>query len=240
MTRPEVVAGRAGSRLLVVADHASNAVPPGIDLGIAPALLDTHIAVDIGAGDLARAIAAHFGSPAVIATVSRLVIDLNRDPAAAGLIPAASDGHAIPGNARVDAAERARRIAAFHDPYHAAVAAASAGAALIVAVHSFTPGLASRPDERRPWQIGILHNTDSRAARIAIGLLSAQGLAVGDNQPYSGRDLNYTMDRHAEARGIPYLGLEIRQDLLLTPSHVARWRDRLVPVVRAVLESPSA
>ncbi len=227
----------SAARLLVVADHASNVVPAGVDLGIDAALLGIHIAVDIGAGDLARALAQAFDAPAIIATVSRLVIDLNREPEAAGLIPEASDGHAIPGNADLPPAERARRVAAFHAPYHAGIAEAldAAPVALIVAVHSFTPSLASRPDEARPWQIGILHNRDSRAARIAIAELRAQGLIVGDNQPYSGRDLNYTMNRHAEARGLPYLGLEIRQDLLLTPDDVARWRDTLVPVIRNVL-----
>ena len=108
--------------------------------------------------------------------------------------------------------------------------------ALVVAVHSFTPALSARPEEQRPWQIGILHNTDSRAARVAIAALRDTGLIVGDNEPYSGRVLNYTMDRHAEARGLPYLGLEIRQDLLMTPADVARWRDVLVPVIGTVLE----
>lgn len=238
MSAPESLSG-GNSGLLIVADHASNAIPPGVDLGIPSAWLDLHIAVDIGAGPLARALAARFDAPAITATVSRLVIDCNREPEAAGLIPATSDGLAIPGNAAIGAAERQRRIDAFHTPYHAAIERAldAAPASLIVAVHSFTPSLSSRPEEARPWEIGILHNADSRAARIAIAMLRDLGLRVGDNEPYSGRDLNYTMDRHAEARGIPYLGLEIRQDLLLTPADVARWCDRLAPVIEATLTS---
>ena len=83
--------------------------------------------------------------------------------------------------------------------------------ALILSLHSFTPQLASSPSTR-PWQVGVLYNHDDRAARLAIPWLEAEGLVVGDQQPYSGQLLNATMNRHAEAEGRPYLGIEIRQD----------------------------
>jgi predicted N-formylglutamate amidohydrolase len=102
-------------------------------------------------------------------------------------------------------------------------------------VHSFTPARATFPDEKRPWPIGILYNRNDAAARIAMPALRLQGLNVGDNQPYSGRELNYTMDRHAEMNGIPYLGLEIRQDGLACASDIARWRDLLAPVIAETL-----
>lgn len=231
MTAPRAIAGTAP--LLLIADHASNLVPPGIDLGIDPALLETHIAVDIGTAPLTEALAARLGAPALLATVSRLVIDGNRDPAAADVIPGASDGHVIPGNLALTAAERALRIDAIHTPYHAAIAAAIARArpAVIVSIHSFTPVLATRAGEARPWPIGILHNRDSRAAAVALDWLAGQGLNVGDNQPYSGRDLNYTMNRHAEAAGIPYLGFEIRQDGLGDAAGVSFWANLLADTV---------
>ncbi|MGB3379294.1 MAG: N-formylglutamate amidohydrolase, partial [Allopontixanthobacter sediminis] len=68
-----------------------------------------------------------------------------------------------------------------------------------------------------------LYNQDDRAARHAIRLFEAEGLTVGDNQPYSGRDLHATMDRHAEAKGRPYLTIEIRQDEITTDAQQARW-----------------
>src|SRR3546814_13148280 len=71
--------------------------------------------------------------------------------------------------------------------------------------------LETRPEEQRPWQVGVLYNRDDQAARIAIPMLEAQGWMVGDNQPYSGRDLNYTMNRHAEGNDIPYLRSEERR-----------------------------
>jgi predicted N-formylglutamate amidohydrolase len=235
MTAPRLIAGSAP--LLIIADHASNAVPPGIDLGIDTALLDNHIAVDIGTEALSAALAARLDAPALIATVTRLVVDLNRDPAVRDVIPGASDGHVIPGNLALSATERDLRIAAIHVPYHAAIAAQieAIRPALIVSVHSFTPARATFPDEQRPWPIGILYNRDDAAARIAMRALRFEGLEVGDNQPYSGRELNYTMDRHAEMNGIPYLGLEIRQDGLAGPSDIARWRDLLAPVIAETL-----
>lgn len=207
-----MIAGSAA--VLLIADHASNRVPPGIDLGIDPALLDMHIAVDIGTAALTEALAAALQAPAILATVSRLVIDCNREPEAAAVVPVASDGHVIPGNLALSATERELRIDAIHRPYHAAIAAelARVRPALIVSVHSFTPALATRPQDARPWPVGVLYNRDDRAARRALTWLTGEGILAGDNQPYSGRDLNYTMNRHAEADDIAYLGLEIRQD----------------------------
>jgi len=40
------------------------------------------------------------------------------------------------------------------------------------------------------------------------------------------------MDRHAEARGLPYLAIEVRQDLILDGAGISRWADILVPVIR--------
>jgi len=235
MTRPRLIGGAAP--LLLIADHASNAVPPGIDLDLAPALFDEHIAVDIGTAALAEALAAALAAPAIIATVSRLVIDCNREPEAADVVPVASDGHVIPGNLALSATERALRIDAIHAPYHASIAAAIAARppALIVSLHSFTPKLATRPDEARPWPIGILHNRDSRGAVLALDWLAGQGLMVGDNLPYSGRDLNYTMNRHAEADGIPYIGFEVRNDGLRDAAGVARWTETLAACIRSAL-----
>ena len=236
MTAPERIAGRAGVRLLVTADHASAAVPHGVELGVSATAMATHIAIDIGTAELARGLAARLGAPAVIATVSRLVIDFNREPDVTGLIPHISDGVHIIGNDGLPDSERTRRLNAYHAPYHAAIDAAIAETAptLLVSIHSFTPQLATRPDEARPWPVGILYNQDDRAARLGIAALAARGWNVGDNQPYSGRILNATMNRHAEARGLPYLGFEVRQDQLSNAAGIERWADILADVVREV------
>lgn len=213
--------------ILVVSDHASNRVPEDIDLGIAPELLNQHIAIDIGVDGVAQAMAQCPGNAAFLGNVSRLVCDFNRDEHAPAIIPIASDGHAIPGNRLSHEAHEAR-LDRYFRPYHAALAALldEVPPALILSLHSFTPHLATS-DEPRPWQVGVLYNEDDRAARLAIPLLEAEGLVVGDQQPYSGRLLNATMNRHAEAEGRPYLGVEIRQDQIGDAAGQAVWAGRL-------------
>ena len=225
---------RAGG-ILIVSDHASNRVPPDIDLGIDPALLDQHIALDIGVAEVGAIMAREAGFAAFQGHVSRLVCDFNREPHQPATIPVASDGHAIPGNA-IDHAGHETRLARFFHPYHSALETVlkEAEPALILSLHSFTPQLASHPGELRPWHCGVLYNHDDRAARIAIPMFEAEGLVVGDQQPYSGRLLNATMNRHAEAHGRSYLGVEVRQDQIGDPAGQARWAALLVDVARRV------
>ncbi|NCP22602.1 MAG: N-formylglutamate amidohydrolase [Erythrobacter sp.] len=232
--KPYRQVGEAGpAELMCVADHASNFVPDGIELGIDPKLLDEHIAVDIGVSGVADRLARRHGIPAHIATVSRLVCDLHRKEDEAAVVPTESDGHLIPGNI---GANIERRMALYHRPYHNALGEMieRVRPKLLLAVHSFTPELATSSQER-PWEIGLLYNEDDRAARHAIRLFGEQGLTVGDNEPYSGKQLNATMDRHAEARGIPYLTLEIRQDQIATEAGQARWATLVADVAGRVL-----
>ncbi len=219
--------------IVCVADHASNHVPAGIDLGIEPELMHEHIAIDIGVAGVAERLARTYAIPAHIACVSRLVCDFNRLESDPAVVPERSDGHPVPGNVGKDIE---RRLAAYHRPYHERLAAfiAEARPRLILALHSFTPQLRS-DDAARPWEVALLHNTDDRAARHAISEFTATGLTVGDNEPYSGRDLNATMDRHAEAGGIPYCSLEVRQDQIADEGGQARWAMLIAEVAGRVL-----
>lgn len=218
--------------IIAIADHASNAVPDGIELGIPADLMDQHIAIDIGTAGIADRLARKHGIAAQIAQVSRLVIDLHRNEGDKGLVVTSSDGHTIPGNIGADVE---RRIALYHRPYHEAFAkmVAETQPSLILAIHSFTPVMGST-GEQRPWDVGLLYNQDDRAARIAIELFEGMGFTVGDNEPYSGKQLNATMDRHAEANGIPYLTIELRQDLVERKSHQSVWADRIAQVAQQV------
>lgn len=230
------IAGDPAIGLLLIADHASNMVPADVDLGIDPALLDQHMAIDIGVGPLGKLLCTRLAMAGLFGAVSRLVIDLNREEDAAGLIPVESDGFAIPGNALLDAGGRIARVDRFWRPYHAYLARVIAAQAprLIISLHSFTPQLSTRPQEARPWQVGVLYNRDDRAARAGIAALRAAGVITGDNEPYSGQVLNATMNAHAETNGIAYLGLEVRQDLIGNDAGVAHWADVLAPVIMAV------
>ncbi|GGD52599.1 N-formylglutamate amidohydrolase [Erythrobacter arachoides] len=209
------------SGIVAVCDHASNRVPDGIDLGVTRETMEKHVAWDIGAAGVTERLARSHGIAAMLAEVSRLVIDLHREEDSSGLIPTTSDGILVPGNI---GAGRERRLADYHRPYHAAMESwlDEAQPGLILSIHSFTASLESAPTAR-PWEIGLLYNEDDRAARHAIRLFGELGITVGDNEPYSGKQLNATMNRHAEAHGRPYCAIEIRNDLIAHERGQARW-----------------
>lgn len=232
----EIIPG-TGS-ILLLCDHASNRLPAGI--AIPPDLIDRHIAIDIGAGPVTRALAAATGAPAILAGVSRLVIDLNRAADSPTLVPRTSDGHVLEANADANVADR---IARYYAPYHRAVAAQirMQRPRLIVAIHSFTPRLEQGNAPDRHWQIGILSNRDRRAADPAVQFLEREGLITGDNEPYSGRVLNATLNRHAEGQGIPSISVEIRNDLIRDDAGVAEWTDILARLCNHLApQGPSA
>lgn len=230
----EALAGNGKSRLLFVCDHASNALPPGA-LGLDPGLLSTHIAYDIGAASVTRALAGAYGASAVLGAWSRLLIDLNRGPDDPTLVMKLSDGSIVPGNRDADAAEVARRVAAFHAPYHAAIAAALdriGSDAVIVSMHSFTPAWKGRP---RPWEVGVLYDRDIRLAAPLMTRLAEAGFVVGDNEPYSGALEGDTLWQHGTMRGLPHVLIEMRQDLVASEEQTQAFALRLKPILDAAL-----
>ena len=240
----EFVAGRPGTRLLLLCDHAANRVPTAYGgLGLAAAEFERHIAYDIGARDLTLGLAARLGGFAVLTRHSRLLIDPNRGLDDPTLIMALSDGAVVPGNAAIDEAETRRRIARYHAPYHARIAATldamagAGGAPLIVSLHSFTPSWKGKP---RPWHAGILWDQDGRIARPMIELLRREpGLVVGDNEPYSGALAGDTLSRHGTLRGIAHVLIEVRQDLVAGKSGVDEWVERLARAIEPFMKDGS-
>lgn len=223
--------------ILVVCDHASNHVPDDIDLGIDAAYLGLHIAYDIGVAGVAGYLVDLSGCAAFLAANSRLVVDLNRYPEDASAVPTFSDGVDIKGN-HLDAAERQGRLDRYFHPYHQRLdqLIRESGPSLILSIHSFTPRLETDPLAERPWEIGILYNEQEAASTIAIEYLEGEGLIVGDQLPYSGKQLNATMNRHAEARDIPYVGVEIRQDLIESAAGQERFAAILAEMAQYIAE----
>jgi predicted N-formylglutamate amidohydrolase len=228
------------SRWLVTCDHATNHVPAEIsngDLGIAPEDMQRHIAYDIGAAGLATELADLLGGTAVLSNFSRLVIDPNRGEDDPTLLMKLYDGTIIPANRHADATETRRRLDLFYRPYHAAYArlAARRPDTVIVAIHSFTPGLKGRPP--RPWHIGILHShVDARLSLALLARLRAQpDLCVGDNEPYDGHLPGDAIDRHALQAGRHNTLVEVRQDLIARPQDQSAWATRLAPLLEAAL-----
>lgn len=228
-------------RWLVTCDHASNKVPDwvsGGDLGIAAEDMARHIAWDVGAAGLARALAERLDSPAILSDFSRLVIDPNRGEFDPTLVMRLYDGTIIPANRRLTADDIEERLARLYRPYHAAYAclADRRPDTVILAIHSFTPCLKGRPP--RPWHVGVLHSpVDGRLSRALIARLQAEAdICTGDNEPYSGHLPGDAIDRHALAHGRHNTLIELRNDLIAAPEDQARWADRLAPLLEQALE----
>lgn len=235
----EVVAGHLGSKIVLLCDHASNALPPAYGtLGLEAGELSRHIAYDIGAENLTRLLAAQLGASAVLSRFSRLLIDPNRGEDDPTLIMRISDGAVIEGNRRLDAAERTRRIAQFYKPYHDAIAdVIDASLAIgvipvLVSIHSFTPVWKG---VLRSWHGGILWDQDPRLAVPLLAGLRADGLLIGDNEPYHGALRGDTLWQHGSQRGLAHALIEVRQDLIAGEPGQAEWARRIAAVLETVL-----
>ena len=175
----EIVGPDRPGRWLVTCDHARNTVPDDTPpLGLPPGDMERHIAYDLGAEGVALALAEALDAPVIATRFSRLVIDPNRGEDDPTLLMRLYDGTIVPGNRHVDGAEIARRLDAYHRPYHAALGRLMAREGVVmVAVHSFTPRLNGHPP--RPWHVGVLSAWDRRLAGPAGGLARGRGRARG-------------------------------------------------------------
>jgi predicted N-formylglutamate amidohydrolase len=228
-------AGRHGrSNFVIVVDHAGRRIPRRLqDLGLPESELRRHIAWDIGALGVARRMALALDAALVAQNYSRLVIDCNRDPAVPSSIPVVSESSEIPGNVGLSEEQRTARRREIFDPYHAHVRAlleerAAAGRpAILVAQHSMTDVYKG---VRREMHAAVLYNRDRRFAGLMLDMLRRDvHLTIADNEPYFVSDeTDYTVPRHGEARGLPHVEIEIRQDLVGDEAGQAEWAARLV------------
>jgi predicted N-formylglutamate amidohydrolase len=226
------------SDFLITVDHAGARIPRILgDLGLPASELQRHIAWDLGALGVARLLAASLDAPLLAQNYSRLVIDCNRDPKVPSSIPTIGESIAIPGNRDLAPAEIEARRAEIFRPYHRRIkqvldARLAAGrATILVAQHSMTDvfkGFA------RPMQAAILYNRDRRFAGLTLDALREEkGLVVADNEPYFVSDAtDYTIPVHGEARSLPHVEIEIRQDLLATPTGQNEWAARIAAALR--------
>jgi predicted N-formylglutamate amidohydrolase len=237
--QPVTLSGAADwPRLVLTCEHASPTVPEEYaDLGLTREQLGDHIGWDIGAAAVTAELNRQLGAPAVLSAASRLLVDCNRDLHDADLIPHASHGQPIPGNTAIDAAERARRLARFYDPYHAAIDAELSGRpdVLLLSVHSFTPELNGRA---RPFDVGVLFDGFDDLAHTLARSIDASGFAVRMNEPYSALDgLIFSARSPGRRHGVRYLELEINNCLLRTDANARAIAARLVGPVAALLDS---
>lgn len=210
------------SAFLFVSDHAGRAIPKRLGtLGLPEAELARHIGHDIGIYAVTTRLARNLGATYIFQPYSRLVIDCNRRPGLPQSVMTRSDGTDVPGNAGLSPEDIAARENDILRPYHDRIDAELGRRAMarrptaLFAMHSCTDRLRS-DGIRRPWEISVIAGRDWRIGDALISVLRAEtGFCVGVNQPYIvDMETDYTVPVHAEARAIPYVEIEIRQDLI--------------------------
>jgi len=230
---PVIVRGAgAPSPFLLLGDHAGREIPRALDgLGLTGDALDRHIAWDIGIAGLGVRLSALLDATFIRQAYSRLVVDCNRRPGAEGAMPTVSDGASIPGNRDLSPQAVAARMAEIYQPYQDAIAQCLDERAerrtILIALHSFTPSMGGQD---RPWRLGVLHRHDSPFSSAVLARLRADQVAmVGDNAPYAMDEVDNTIPLHADPRGLDYLELEVRQDLLADEAGQAAMAAWLAP-----------
>jgi predicted N-formylglutamate amidohydrolase len=217
---PAIVSNKSGSSpFLLLGDHAGRIIPEKLGtLGLPPEAFEQHIAWDIGIAGLGERLSKALDATFIRQPFSRLVVDCNRKHTAPDFVPTVSDGVTIPGNVDLKTSDRSARRREIHMAYHHRITGLleardqQARDTVLVSLHSFTPSLNG---EARPWKYGVLHRGDSKISSAMLALLRERfGDEAGDNQPYAMDGIDYTIPFHADPRGLPYLELEIRQDLI--------------------------
>jgi predicted N-formylglutamate amidohydrolase len=216
----QVVNATGSSSVVLVCEHASPDIPAVFDhLGLSPDLRKSHVTWDPGAMAVAQHLAQALDAALVAGAVSRLVYDCNRPPDAADAMPAQSEIVAIPGNVGLTQADRDARTKRYYVPFQTALAGqiSTTKSPIIVTIHSFTPIYFGKP---RTVEIGILHDTDTRLAH-AMARTTAEhtDAKVVLNQPYGAGDgVTHTLKEHAVPAGHLNVMIEIRNDLIDTPT----------------------
>ena len=221
------------SRFLIVVDHAGALIPQRLgSLGLPAAELKRHIAWDIGALRVAQGTSAALDATLVAQNYSRLVIDCNRHPRVASSIPRISESSEIPGNAGLSDVDAAARRAEIFDPYHRRIREllderlAAQRRVILVAQHTMTD---EYKGVRRKMHAAVLYNRDRRFAGLVLDMLRREAdLIIADNEPYFVSDeTDYTIPHHAEARSLPHVEIEIRQDLVSEEAGQIEWAARI-------------
>ena len=228
----EILGAPPPGALLFTCEHASNRVPSPWRLRPADrSLLATHWGYDIGARPLTVELARLARGTAALSRFSRLLIDPNRDPTDPTAVLERCDDGAPSFNKAADRAERVRR---FHEPFHDRLdrTIRARRPRFLCSVHSFTPVFRQ---QARPMEAGVLFDQHDDLAELLLRALRAHGVRAEANEPYSGKaGLIYSANRHGTSHGLPYLEIEVRQDLIASERQARRMARRVWAALRDV------
>jgi predicted N-formylglutamate amidohydrolase len=225
------------SSFVIAVDHAGRRIPKRLgNLGLPLSEVDRHTAWDIGALGVAMRVSASLDAPLVAQEYSRLVIDCNRAPGSETSIPKMAESLEVPGNVGLGEEEIAARRSEIFEPYHARLRSvlrarqAAQRPTILVTQHTMTNILNGA---RREMHAAVLYEHDRRFAGIVLEVLRRnEKLVIAENEPYLVQLTHYTVPHHAEAHGLPYVELEIRQDLVTDEAGQAEWAHRIADALQ--------
>jgi predicted N-formylglutamate amidohydrolase len=143
----------------------------------------------------------------------------------------------VPGNVGLSQEEIDARRAQIFQPYHARLCAllrerrAAEQPTILVTQHTMTNILAG---VRRGMHAAVLYDRDRRFAGVVLERLRRnKAIVIAENEPYLVQLTHYTVPHHAETHGLPYVELEIRQDLVSVVAGQAEWAQRIAEALQA-------
>ncbi len=216
------MSSKKNKRILFIADHASNYIPSSLkNLGLKDNQLNSHIAYDLGVKELCINLSNLLNSKYIIGEYSRLIIDLNRDITDPTLIPEIVDRKIIKKNLNLSSYYKRKRISEIYNRYHRNIKKTinQNNITVLISLHSFNPIFKKK---KRNIHFGILSNRDHRLSDYIITEMKSNKLKVGDNEPYEGNLIGDTMYKHGLKNNLHHTLIEVRNDLLSSPTKIHR------------------
>ncbi|WP_025900167.1 N-formylglutamate amidohydrolase [Sneathiella glossodoripedis] len=214
---PQLINAGGSAPVLLICEHATNYIPDEFsDLGLTRDVLESHVAWDPGALDVACQMAQKLDAPLISASVSRLLYDCNRPPHARDAIPEKSEIYEIPGNADLNYEQRQERINRIYNPFTEFVKGyldQKPDIQAIVTIHSFTPVYNGK---KRSVDIGLLHDEDTTLANAFLNAAVCHtDLEVRLNEPYSSHDgVTHSLKEYGTKRDLHSVMIEIKNSLI--------------------------
>lgn len=222
-----LVEGASVCSFVITCEHGGNRIPAPYDTLFRDEqmLLDSHRGYDAGALLMAQELATAFDGALVTATVSRLLVDLNRSVGHPQLFSATTR--------RLPPLAREQILTQYYRPYREQVEAligqaVSGGKRVIhISSHSFTPeldgkvrsadiGLLYHP--ARPGEVRLCAHWQATLARLA------PALRVRRNYPYAGKGDGLTAYLRLRFAPTAYIGIELEVNQRIVQSAAEQWR----------------
>jgi predicted N-formylglutamate amidohydrolase len=227
------------NKIVITCEHATNDLPEEYSWteNDRRYFTNEHWGCDIGAFDMANALASELKCVFVHSLYSRLLVDVNRSLVSDTLFRKTGDGREVDLNKDMTYEEEQKRIKKYFIPYCEALREISlkVDPVYILSIHSFTP---CYQGEERHLDIGVLSGKDSTSLSMEINKgMNGMGYISEENLPYDATSALGVIKSLVFAKfpskreGITF---EFRNDILRDRLKVSQLKNDTVTVIRNV------